>query len=562
MKLMFRLAWVIIRGNGFGSLTGDASQKRRRLRGAGSIALFIFLIGYLAAVVSGSAMVLVDLLLPYGLEALVTSLYVSAGVILTFFLGTMYALSIFYYASDVDKLLPLPLRAEQIIGAKFIVTALYEYLFLVVLILPPLIVYGVRTGAAPFYYLVSLLVFALLPLVPLALATILTMLIMRFTPLARNKDRFNMLSSLLLMALSLAFVFASQNLASRPGADLASFFSQNAEKIAAVTASVFPGTQLAVRALVTPAPGTALLNLGSLALMALAALALMLLGGRLLYFRGVIGLGSASSKRRRLTAEEWRQAGRSRSAFWTYVIKDTLVLVRTPIFFLNNVLMNFLWPAFLVLPLLGDASGEISLAQIRTFIAQASQDPGTVPTALIMAIAFGAFCFVTGTNGITASALSREGRQFYIMKFIPMSYGAQIRAKIMTGILITLAGLFLTLLLAVILLRPPLWLVGLILLVIPGAILLPSLAGIVFELYWPKLQWENEQKAVKQNLNVVYSILISLLLAGLVLAPVIAWQPTLPVALLLTVLMPLALSAGIAFWLARHSSSRMQAIDV
>jgi ABC-2 type transport system permease protein len=39
--------------------------------------------------------------------------------------------------------------------------------------------------------------------------------------------------------------------------------------------------------------------------------------------------------------------------------------------------------------------------------------------------------------------------------------------------------------------------------------LLISFIEILLDLYNPKLDWDSEQKAVKQNLNVVYSMIIS-----------------------------------------------------
>lgn len=180
---------------------------------------------------------------------------------------------------------------------------------------------------------------------------------------------------------------------------------------------------------------------------------------------------------------------------------------------------------------------------------------------MILAAVFAAICFVAGTNGITSSALSREGRQFYIMKMIPVSYGRQLMAKIMVGILLTLAGLVLTIGTLVVFLSPPPWLVGLIILIIPGAVLLPNLIGIIFELYWPKLNWENEQKAVKQNINVVFGMLFSFMFAGLGLAPIIVLKPSLPLALVYLIGVPLLADGVLVAILLRLGPKRMLAID-
>lgn len=563
------LAWAIFRGNSFANFSGDATTRPRKLKGLGSVVLFLFLAGYFAVLTGGSALALFDLLAPLQLESLLLGLYASSAVLVVFLFGTMYVLSVFYYASDVDKLLPLPFLPEEVIGAKFLVVAAYEYLFVTGVFLPPLLVYGVKDQAGWPYYLILAGVYILLPLVPLALSTILTLLIMRFTPLTRNKDRFKAVAGLLLLGISLVFSYTSASLSSRSGADLAAHFSARAEQAARLTTTVFPGTAFAVAALAqaSQAPWAAAGNLGLLLVVSLAALTAMLLLGRWLYFKGVTGLSTAASQRRRLSGREMdRQLGTAShrsplAAFWIYMQKDYRILVRTPIFLMNNVIMNFLWPVFLAIPILGSGGQDEDIRRLQHLVAGLTDgsDPQAAP--VFLAIIFGLVVFVNGTNGIAESALSREGSQFYIMKIVPMSYGRQIAAKLAVAMALGLLGSAIGLVVLQVFLRLPLWFFALALLLVPGALLLPNLAGIIFELYWPKLHWDNEQKAVKQNMNVLYGMVAALLLAALAIAPVIVCQLSLPVALVVLIVLPLLLASGLMLLLRRLIPVRMRTIS-
>jgi ABC-2 type transport system permease protein len=49
-------------------------------------------------------------------------------------------------------------------------------------------------------------------------------------------------------------------------------------------------------------------------------------------------------------------------------------------------------------------------------------------------------------------------------------------------------------------------------------VLLTSLTGIIIDLYNPKLDWDNEQKAVKQNMNVLYNMAAGVIPAVLTIA--------------------------------------------
>jgi ABC-2 type transport system permease protein len=561
MNSIFLLARVLLKGNGLASLGGDSANRKKKRSPIGNLLLFAFLVVYLTATMVGSAVALYDLLSMANLQFMMIGLYVSLGTILVFFSGLIYVISIFYYSSDVEKLLPLPLKADAIIGAKLLVTAVYEYLFFLVLVVPPLIVFAIRDGSTVLFAGSLVVVAVFLPIIPLCLASVLVMVVMRFTPFARNKDRFNLVSSVLVIVLALGFTFFSQSAARFSQGDLIALIQSGSGSIARLTTILFPGTAYASEALSQAAANQMSMfgQLGLLVLVAAVSLVITLFLASKLYFKGVIGLNASSTGRRRLVQADLERRG-SQSAFWTYVLKDVRILVRTPIFFMNNVMMNFLWPAFFIIPVLGGSESE-GLAQGIELLRTTVLGGERTGAGLAVAIVFAMFLFVSGTNGITESALSREGRIFYFMKMIPMSWTRQIAAKITVGLLFSLAGALIPLLLLVIFVQPPLWFVLAILTVLPGALLLPNLTGIIFELYWPKLKWDNEQKAVKQNLNVVYGILLAMLFGGLAIGPVLLLSLSWLQAMLIIALPSLLLSALLVLVIRRIVPARMRAIE-
>lgn len=544
MRTILSLTRVLFLGSGYAGFGSDARKSRKLAGKIGNTVLFAFLAVYMLAISSFSAWSLYDLLAPVNLGAMMVGLYLSAGVMVVFFFGILYVMGVFYFASDVEKLLPLPLHPEQIITAKFLVSMLYEYLFLLVLVAPALTVYGIRSGAPAVYFLTLLLVFVLLPVIPLAIASVIVMIIMRFTPFARNKDRFNMFSMVLALVLSLGFTFGMQSMATMEGFDLTNLITASADRIARITASAFPGTAFAASAVAGAGTRDGLLSLLLLLLCVAAAFALVLAAGRLLYFKGVIGVSSSGAARRKLSKEELNRAGQSGSPFLTYIAKDIRVLLRTPIYLINCVLMNFLWPMFLVLPFLsGDA--ELSLIQIQSLghtLLFEGQRPGLI---ISLGIAFAGSMLIASTNGIAASALSREGSQLYIMKVVPMSYNRQVLAKVTVGLIFSAIGCLMIVPIIITLLRPPIWYVLLLAAILPGALLLPNLCGILFDLLWPKLHWENEAMAVKRNMNVLYTMLAALFLAGVVAGPILLFKPPFGVAVVLITVLPLMIAISL-----------------
>ncbi|NLK89536.1 MAG: hypothetical protein GX276_05275 [Clostridiaceae bacterium] len=560
MKTMLKLARAIFFGNGVGFLADDTGRRRRKLSRIGSILLLIILAGYMVAMAGGVTLYFYDALLPLNMQHLIVSLFLNLGWLLAFFFGILHVIGIFYYSSDVEKLLPLPLKAEQIIGAKLLVVAAYELIYLTILIAPPLVVFGVRSTAGIQYYFYMLIVLIMLPVIPICLAALLSMVIMRFTPFARDKDRFSLVSGLLALLVALAITYGGQSMTALPAGDLAEHIGQGIGDLVDTSTVIFPGTRQAAGALAESADPAAVGQIALLIFISAVTVALTLCLSKVLYFKGVIGLNSSGSRRKKMAREEMIKATGSGSAFAAYMLKDLRILVRTPIFFMNNVIMNFIWPIFVLVPFLQGGKDPEFAAFLTMLRSALEPDNPAVPIAL--AATFAAACFISGTNGVSSSALSREGKLFYFVKILPMSYHHQIWAKLLPGMALSLVGVLLLILILILLISPPAWFLALLLATIPGAVLLTNMTGMLFELLWPKLKWDNEQKAVKQNLNVLYGILVGILLAAVAVVTVVAFAlPLLPTILVLCII-PLLLALGLALLIHRIGPRLICSLDV
>ena len=100
-------------------------------------------------------------------------------------------LTVFYYSNDIEMLLPLPLKPAQIISAKFLTVLITQYVMSSFILLPIFITYGLKSGAFITYYIYMIFIYLLFPIVPLVLASLLMTVIMRYTNIAKNKDRGN-----------------------------------------------------------------------------------------------------------------------------------------------------------------------------------------------------------------------------------------------------------------------------------------------------------------------------------------------------------------------------------
>jgi len=143
------------------------------------------------------------------------------------------------------------------------------------------------------------------------------------------------------------------------------------------------------------------------------------------------------------------------------------------------------------------------------------------------------------------------------MKIIPVSYKKQIWAKITVGLILSLISALLIITIFTVVSMPPVWFVVLSIAVIPGAILFPNVTGIIFDLYMPKIKWDNEQKAVKQNMNIVYGIVLSTLMVGLIAIPIAALQTPFFLSAAIIILFPILCTAISAYFIDRKTVQLM-----
>ncbi|MDD2374506.1 MAG: hypothetical protein PHQ55_05005 [Eubacteriales bacterium] len=557
MRQILRLTYIMLKGNGIASLGSDA-RKKRKFGSLGSLLLFLFLFVYLGAMMSGSSIGIYKMLEPLSLTTMIPGLYLSAAAIMTFVFGAVYVISIFYYSSDVTRFLPLPLKAGEIISAKLLVTAVYIEMVMAMLLLPSLTVYGVLSEASFQYYVLMVLSLILMPFIPLCLAAVIVILLMRLTPFARNKDRFNTVSGLVLMLGTFGFVFFIQNLSSKTDGDLAQIIENGAANVSSAAMSVFPGVRQAASLLTSSR--LELLDLLLLILFVAVSWLIMLLTGRAFYFQGAVSMGVSGGRKRKISSGELAAAGKSGNIFWTLMLKDIRILLRTPIFLMNNVIMNFIWPIFLLVPFITGSEETIQLPALR-LMAQQLNYSSNLPITIVMSIVFGFAAFVTGTNGIAASCLSREGRLLYFMKIIPVSYNKQILAKVSVSVMMAVFGCLIALIAGWIFFLPPIWLALPLLLVLPAAVILPALASVFFDLLWPKLHWDNEQRAVKQNMNVLYGMLVTMLLIAVTIVPSFLLSWFWPAALAALIIIPWTLIIALFFLLRLMATRQMIGIE-
>lgn len=494
MRKYLSLTRVLLK-NSMGMMSDGKSKKALNVFIYGVLAVCMIPLGFTLYMMFNTAMAQLQ---PLQQEGAVLALGFHISSLVTFLFSIFLIPSIFYFSKDSETLLALPLPPQTILSAKFSVCLVYEYAFTLIVCVPLYIAYANNAAVGIPYILLALVIFITLPIYPLVLSSIITMLLMRFVPFFKNRDRFNMIAGILSIILAFGFSFAmnSGTIAEDPNA-LISMLTQGNNSMISLFSKIFPAIPFAAEALIS----SDALQLVYYILITCAALAVLVILGKWLYFKGAIGFSETKSSRKELSAKDFARVSRHNKVR-TYLIKELRLLIRTPVYAINCIGMCVLMPIMLLVIFI-TADADVLLQQLPDITPYLD---GMLPYAVLAGMASG-FLF-SNLNMISSTAISREGTNISFMKYIPMSLKQQLQAKVLSGILMSVISMLLTMVCVYFLLPifPLTWYfaaaaASLI------TIVLGNYASLALDILHPKLVWEQEAAAVKQNMSGIVSML-------------------------------------------------------
>lgn len=433
-------------------------------------------------------------------ELVLTMAHVAAAV-MVFVFGIAFVMSSMYFANDIPTLMSWPLRPRQIVSAKVTTVLVNEYLTMAVILLPVYVVYARNVPVSPWYYPTAIITFLLAPIIPLLVATLVTMLLMRAVGGSRRRDLLTMVGSVLAIVVYLAIQWALQS-SDVTEAKLAEILFERLHGLSEVVAASYPPALWGMQSLALAGTGTgwwALVKL--LAVSAVLFVALLAIGERI--FIRAVQEGGESVKRRQRQGD---LALREGSAIDAIARMERRLILRTPVYAMNGLVGFVIFPVLLFLPAYSD------MEALDQLLSMGGLDP------MIGAIILGAwFALATATSPVLPTAFSREGSHYlWILKTQPLSGRDFFLGKLKGGLTMMLIGSLPGALVLVYLLKlgPVSILLGLLLGVLLSTLI--SVLGLGVDMMRPMLNWTDPARAMKSNLNVLvlFVILVAIGLVG------------------------------------------------
>lgn len=429
--------------------------------------------------------------------------------VFTFIFSFNVILNELYFTGDIENLLPLPLKPREIVGAKIASIFCAESLVQLLVIFFSVIGFFFALGLSFKNFLLGIIGMITLPMIPIIYCSIISLLIMSFTRFIKNKETIRKVGLVFVLAVLMLFVYflgALQNF------DLELYiegFVNGDQTFLHVMRGILPHINLFIDILVTGSIRSLLLYI----LVNIGFIVVLLVLADVCYFKGVVGLSSKDTESKKSSSNILNNI-KVENPTNSYFKKEIFTLFRTSSYFLNCILINFIWPIF-VYVICKLKFPDLTLSKLKNLVT--STDNNTL--IIIFMFVIGVSILLPALNSIASSSFSREGKNFYFMKYIPMDYSSQVYVKLLVSFIIAFIGVNVFSLIFYLVIGLKVSTAFIFLIISFLAILFICSLGIIIDSINPKLVWDDELNALRENSNnfivMGISIFMFIVLAGL-----------------------------------------------
>ena len=412
------------------------------------------------------------------LEYILLSLFVIITFFLTLLEGIYKSSNLLFNCKDDNLLLSLPIKRRTVLFIRVFKFYVFELLYNTMFLAPAMITYIRYVKVTPTYYLVSIIMLFLLPIIPIVISVVIGMLLSK----ASSKFKYKNIAQIILTTILLLIVFYG------------SFNLENVVKDLALKATSI--NDLIIK-LYYPAGAYVKLvtnfNIIDLLIFIVINISLFILS---IYLLGNIYFKiNSHTKTVKVTSKNNDYKIKTKKVIPALIKKETTKFISSPVFVTNA--------GFgLVLFILGCIMLPIKFYTLASAIIM--EEPSLTPETLrsyIPVILFGFICASSLLSSITSSMISLEYKSFNILKSLPIKPYTIIISKVLTAVIIMLPFIFIGDIITFINFK---FTFLEIIIIILSSIILPLVAetiGIIINIKYPKMDAENDTQVVKQSMS-------------------------------------------------------------
>ncbi|MBE6124087.1 MAG: hypothetical protein E7184_00895 [Erysipelotrichaceae bacterium] len=434
-------------------------------------------------------------------SSLMIEMLVVMSTLVLMMISLMTNIGVVFFSKDNDILLHMPLKPREIFFARNIIVLISCYFLVLLLFLPSSIGIGIGLELGASFYIFTVIVSLLLPIIPCFLSSLITLLMVRFLKFIRNKDVLNYLTMIVALAVGIGFSIGMEYL--MPVVD------ETTDVMALINNyKVFIG------------------NLGwlfpySIPLMKIANIATSLIY-KLVYLFGIIGIGSFlvylccfladkmyfssllkiagfAGKKKKFDELKFKKKTSNSGVTKSLIKREFSVIFRTPMYLMNMVI-PIVFPLsvlFVLIPITNELSAD-DLLTLSYFIKDY--------------VLYGIFIivFLCSFGNLSSPVMySKDGNTNGSINYLPVSFMNCFLVKVFISTIFSIIPYAVLVVVSQLVLKFEL--LEIIFPICLGLLLSITMCfvGVFIDVNRPKIKWNNEAEAVKNNLNVfIYMIIL------------------------------------------------------
>ena len=450
--------------------------------------------------VGSYAEILAEKLAPNGLTHIVLTMFIMVTSLLTLIEGVYKSQGILFEAKDNDLLFALPISKPKIFFTRIFKLISFQFLYNLLFMLPAMVVYAMHERTDVYFYIVSLVMLVLLPIIPTIIACIIGYAVKGITSKFKAK---NIVQVILTSAMLLLIFYASFNMQG-----VIANIVQNADNINDVITKIYYPAGLYINLIQ---------NFNVVDLLILFAIniipaVLFVYIASILYFKITSKLGEKSSHIRKSNWEKSKTL-KAKSQLSALIGKELKRFFSSPIFMINagfgmvlilavTIAMSMNFDGMITAMTGGEDIG-ISADEIK---------------AMMPKIFYCFIVFASCMTSMTSSMISLEGKSFNITKSLPVSPKKILLAKVLTSNMLSIPVILLCDIIFFAVFKVAIIDMVFILL---ASIIMPTftaLVGLLMNLKYPKMDATSDTEVVKQSVSSMASVFIGMIVAMLLIA--------------------------------------------
>lgn len=469
---------------------------------------------------------LIDLFLKVNMVNIFLNIYFPILMLILLFQAILSCVNIFYFSKDIEFILPLPIKPIELLISKINTLIFNLYITELIFGIIPLLLFGIMTSANILYYFLAIIVLILFPILPSIFVSICTIILMRLSKFFKNKNSLQqMVTSVLLIIVLFLFYISFKSiiqptiLNEKLNQEYLTEISNNEEQAKEIVLEFITNIKNVGKSLLIINPSIDLLlekniliklfSFFKIILLNLLFIIIFMSFGKITYLKDILN-NYISNLENKIKKINWNKKCKKKTIKYSYIKKEILNIIKNPYFILQGVYPII--TLMIVMMIIVIVFNPNIQAFMESELLETSINDFNI-TLNIIIIFLVVIQIVFTLNSLSITAISREGKNIDIIKYLPISIYKQIIYKGMPQIFINLFVIFAVIFMIKFLI-PTFDIIYLIFILINGIILsiINSYLMIIIDLKKPNLNWNSEFEVMKQNKNKIYQYVLTILI--------------------------------------------------